>query len=123
LLADAYGRELSDEHDDDNVYEPADDVSLEYDSVDDSDLPALAVAPEDDEMSEDDNQDENMGEYKEHNIVVTDMDSIDSSNFVDDREAVDGQNAGVDFDEENFDDDREAVDGQNAGALVDTMNE
>jgi hypothetical protein len=98
LLADAYGRELSDtdfnvddEHDDDNVYEPADDVSLEYDSVDDSDLPALAVAPEDDEMSEDDNQDENMGEYKEHNIVVTDMDSIDSSNFVDDREAVDGQ--------------------------------
>jgi hypothetical protein len=47
-VADAYGRELShtdfdvdDEHDDNYVYEPADDVSLEYDSVDD--LPFLDV--------------------------------------------------------------------------------
>jgi hypothetical protein len=92
-FADAYGRELSDtdfdvddEHDNNYVYEPADDISLEYDSVDDlpdpdvddSDLPALTVAARDDEMEEDDNHDDDVGE---DNIVVSDMDSIDSSDF------------------------------------------
>jgi hypothetical protein len=136
-FADAYGRELSDfdvddEHDNNYIYEPADDVSLEYDfvgdlpapDVDDSDSPALAMAARDDEMDEDDNQDDdvdNVGE-EAHNIVVSDMDSLDSSdfndsvldeeNFDDDEEAVDGQKAGLGVDEENFDDDRKAVDGQ-----------
>jgi hypothetical protein len=67
-----------------------------------------------------------------HNIVVSDIDSMDSSafnysvmdeeNLDDDEEAMDGQKAGVDVVEENFDDDIEAVDGQKAGVDVHQMN-
>jgi hypothetical protein len=74
-----------------------------------------------------------MGEDDEHKIVVSEMDSIDSSffndsdvdeeNFDDDEEAVDGQKAGVDVDEENFDEHREVVDGQKVGMDVDAINE
>jgi hypothetical protein len=135
-FADAYDRELSDtdfdvddEHDDNYVFEPADDVSLEYDSVDDlpapdvndSDLPVLA-----------DNQDDDVGEDGAHYIVVSDTDSMDSSdfndsvldedNFGDDEAAMDGQKAGVDV-AEIFVDHREAVDGQKAGVDVDAITE
>jgi hypothetical protein len=97
-FADAYGRELSDtdfdvddEHDDNYVFEPADDVSLEYDfvedlpapDVNDSDLPVLAVAARDDELDEDDDQDDEVGEDGAHNIVVSDMGSMDSTDFND----------------------------------------
>jgi hypothetical protein len=68
-----------------------------------------------------------------HNIVVSDMDSMDSSDFNDsvldvenideNEEAMDGQKAGVDVDEENFHYNREGVDGQKAGVDVDAINE
>jgi hypothetical protein len=83
-------------------------------------------------MDEDDDQDDDVGEDRAHNIVVSDMDSMDSSdfndsvldedNFGDDEAATDGQKAGVDVAEENFVDD-EAVDGQKAGVDVDAITE